>query len=640
MSWLDLRLSDLSKWNHFWSGTKQGDGPLERRWWRARAAGATAEGPDTPPIHTHNTLRVHQERSEPLLRILNEVLTPTLHLFDRHDFSLLFADRDGMVLQRDAGGSFADEAHRVRLQPGAVWDEATRGTNAIGTAIAEQRPVVVSGPAHLARPNHALVCYGVPVRDPWGEVVGVLDATSFLHRANPMAGAAVISTAKALEEALRLSMMDGAGGTLIHRLLGRLRDPALLVGPDHRIHAANTAAVASGLALGPSRSSPDGVLRVRAKVSAVLGVDTDQLRAIARGQLRVPGIEVEPVESSDGRVISWLVVLTSPVRQAPRRALPVTDAFSGLVGTDPALAAVRAHAGQVAPSTLPVLILGETGTGKELLARGIHAASDRAALPFVPVNCAALSPSLLHSELFGYADGAFTGAAKGGREGRIANAHGGTLFLDELGEMPGELQSLLLRFLEDGLYYRVGEHQPRSASVRLICATSRDLEALVADRTFRADLFYRIRGATLTLPPVRSRRDRPLLCRVLLARLCDEIGQRTVPELSTAARTHIEAAPWPGNVRELRMTLHHALVMSRGESTIEAWHLAIPGRPTTPAPTPQVEAPSLVEAKVLALQRALSEAKGNVGEAARALGVARSTVYRLMRRHGLLAEEP
>lgn len=638
MAWLDLRLPDQTQWARFWTAPDEVSGPLGSRWWRARAAGAQPEGPPALPVHTSARLTAHQERSGAVLRILDDVLAPSTALFNSRHFSLLFADADGMLLARHAGGDFAEEARRVHLQPGAMWDEATRGTNAIGTALAEQRPVVVRGSAHLAKPNHGLVCYAVPVRDPWGEVVGVLDATSFLAQATPLAGAAVISAAKAIEEALRTSFLDRSGGALIHRMLGRLREPALLVGPDLKIHAVNTAAVGSGLALGPSLGASNGVLRVRARLHDVLGLGRDELLALSRGQLEIPGVEVEPVETPEGRVISWLVLLTNH-QPAPARQPDLGRAFSALVGTDPALAGVRSHAGQIARSSLPVLILGETGTGKELLARGIHAASDRASFPFVAVNCGALSPGLLRSELFGYADGAFTGALKGGTEGRIAMAHNGTLFLDELGEMPGELQSLLLRFLGGGAYHRVGEREARHADVRLLCATSRDLARMVDEGRFRADLYYRIRGVVLQLPPVRDRSDRGLLCRTLLAQLCAERGRKTVPSLSAAALQRIDRAPWPGNVRELRMALHHALVLCQGGPTLEAWHLPGPGPDPRPpaAAAPPDDAPSLVETKVMALQRALREAQGNVSEAARALGVARSTVYRLMKRHGLPA---
>ncbi len=633
MGWLHLALDDISRWEAFWAGPERAAGPLVRRWLRARDAGAEAEGPAEPPIHTDSRLRMHQERAEPVLRALDEVLAPTAALFAARHFSLLFADADGVVVARHAGGGFAEHAHRLRLQPGAAWDEATRGTNAIGTALAEQRPVHVRGAAHLARPNHRLVCYAAPVHDPWGQLVGVLDATSMLEQANPLAGAAVLSAAKAVEEALRVSMLDGAGGTLVHRLLARMRDPAVLVGPDGRVHLANHAAVARGMPLGPAIGGSDGLVRVRARVEDCLGVGRADVAAAGAGQIQLPGLEVEPVETRDGRIISWMVLSSTPPQPTTPRSRR-SDAFAALVGTDAALSAVRAHAARVGPSTLPVLILGETGTGKELLARGIHAASHRAAQPFIALNCAALTPSLLQSELFGYAPGAFTGAAASGRDGRIASADGGTLFLDELGEMPGPLQALLLRFLEDGSYFRVGEQSPRRADVRLVCATCRDLRSMVDAGQFRADLFYRIRGSILELPPVRARSDRPLLSRTLLAQLCQELGQRRVPELAPEALAAIDTAPWPGNTRELRMALHHALVVSEGAARIESWHLPLM-RAGAPAPAPAVPAPSIRDAKVTALQRALAATQGNVSAAARKLGVARSTVYRLMQKHGL-----
>jgi len=259
----------------------------------------------------------------------------------------------------------------------------------------------------------------------------------------------------------------------------------------------------------------------------------------------------------------------------------------------------------------------------------------------VPVNCAALTPTLLQSELFGYAGGAFTDADPRGRAGRLATADQGTLFLDEIAEMPLALQALLLRVLEDGMYHRVGEDTPRSVDVRLVCATCRDLPALVEQGAFRADLYYRIRGACLVLPPVRDRSDLDLLCATLLTRLAREQDRGPTPSLSPEALSAIEAWDWPGNVRELRMALHHALVVARGERSIQAWHLpdmltqgsATPTATTRPGSDAQ--APSLAEARVQAVRKALQRCQGNVSAAARSLGVARSTVYRLMKKHGL-----
>ncbi|MCB9678087.1 MAG: sigma-54-dependent Fis family transcriptional regulator [Alphaproteobacteria bacterium] len=625
MSWLDLHLE--GDWDVVSPDTAPV--PLREHWQRSVLVGADREGPADEPLLTASGLVRHREPLEPVLRILDDVLAPMVATFDRRDFTLLFADADGVIVDQRAGGGFAEAARRVRLQPGSVWDESQRGTNAIGTALAERRPVAVYGAAHYARPNRGLVCYATPVHDPWGDVIGVLDATSFLGRADPMTGAAVVAAAKAIEEALRISTLMRSGGSIVERLLGRLRDPAVVVMPDGRITHANRLAVDRGLALGTTYAGAPDVLRARAWARDALGLTVLELQAAGNGQLRLPGLEVEPLEMRGGRTAGWLVVLVSasPVRRVEGH----DGAFDSIAGVDPEVVSIRAQAARVARSTLPVLLLGETGTGKELLARGIHMASDRAGLPFVPVNCASLTPGLVHSELFGYVGGAFTGADPAGRPGRIASADGGTLFLDELADLPLSAQALLLRFLEDGTYRRVGEERLRSADVRLVCATCKDLARLVDEGAFRRDLYYRLRGASFALPPVRCRTDRAVLCRAVLSRLARELGLPRVPTLSTEAMAYVDRADWPGNVRELRMALHHAIVMSDG-ATIEPWHM--PMEALERARTP-VEVSSRDEADAAALRRALADADGNVSEAARTLGVARSTLYRMRRKYGL-----
>ncbi|MCB9681215.1 MAG: sigma-54-dependent Fis family transcriptional regulator [Alphaproteobacteria bacterium] len=667
MSWLDLALTDDTDWERLAARPEAAPSPLDRCWIRSHRAGVSVDGPSSDPIVTDGTLRAHREPLDRVLRLLDEVLAPCLGVFQARDFTLLFADRDGLIVDQRAGGGFAEAARAVRLQAGAAWDEPTRGTNAIGTALVEQRPVAVRGAAHFARPNHGLVCYAAPVHDPWGEIVGVLDATSFVVRADPLAGAAVVSVARALEEALRIATLTRAQGTLVDRLLGRLRDPALLVAPDGRVTAANALAVARGLTLGRTLPAGADVVRTRARVDQVLGLDVDALATCGTRRSPRPDLEVEPVHAVDGRVAAWLVVLVGgpaatpqervpPASVAPRATPPADDGpFRALVGTDAALVAVRDRARRLARSTLPVLIQGETGTGKELLARGVHAASGRAAGPFVAVNCGALSPAILHAELFGYVGGAFTGADPGGRTGRLASADGGTLFLDELAEMPEVLQALLLRFLDDGTYHRVGDDRPRHADVRVVAATCRDLPTRVADGTFRADLYHRLCGATLTLPPLRARDDVGLLAGVLVAQLGEahpELQARAGPPvLSVPALQWLARQPWPGNVRQLRLALHHALVMADGADVVDLDHLpgAVPPTPSRrgddasepvarPTPPPGAPAtPALAQTQAEAVRRALRAARGNVSAAARALGIARSTVYRLVQRHGIEA---
>jgi transcriptional regulator of acetoin/glycerol metabolism len=633
MGWLHLMLADDSDPERLLADPVVNDlvGP---RWQRALASGASPEGPPSEPILTERRLRERREAVGPMLSVLDGILSPVLRGFAKRDYTLLFADQSGVIVRQDGGGGFADDARRLRLQVGSCWDEPTRGTNAIGTALTEGRAIVVHGGAHLARPNRSLVCYAAPVHDSWGEVVGVLDATSFASAADPAIGAAIFAAARAMEEALHVASLARAGGGIVERLLGRLREPAFLVAPDGQITHANDAARASDRDLGSSWSAgSSGVGRVRVAVRRALGVEVTELAAAARGQIRLPGLEVEPV-GIDGRIGAFLVLAT-PARAA---VPPPPTVLERLVGSDPAIVAVRSHAATIARSMLPILVRGPSGTGKELVARGIHDASERADAPFVAVNCGAITPTLLHSELFGYGPGAFTGADTRGRDGLVAAADGGTLFLDEFADMPGPVQVLLLRFLEDGTYRRVGETRTRRADVRLICATARDLEQRVAEGTFRDDLYYRVCGVVLRLPPLSARSDLALLARTLLQQLADERGQGRAPFVSEAAMALLAAAPWPGNVRQLKMALHHALVMAGDARTLEPHHLPqIPRAPTGDPVSVSTVAPAvrprLVDTQVEAIRRALAAADGNVSAAARSLGIARSTVYRILRRH-------
>jgi len=644
--WLTLDGTPPALWERFRQGAARAGESAARsivsRWQRVRALGAD---PDTPsePIDAHGDVRARRDRLGPLLHGLPEVLEQTTRAFAERDFVLLLADHEGVVVEQRGGGGFADEARRVRLIPGSHWSETTRGTNAIGTALAERRPVAVHGAAHWARPNHGLVCYATPICDPAGDIVAVLDATSFIDRADPFARVAVESTARALEERLRAyAYATTRPVSAVERLIDGYVTGAMLVEPSGRVRRANHAA-RRWLAQSPiwdwvalERAARAGeTLPIRAHHGGVLGT-----------------ARIEPLIDGRDRMLAAVVLAHAPT---PRPALVRQERagpFDTLHGSDPALQATRRLAARLAPTDLPLVLLAETGTGKDLLARALHAASPRRAGPFVALNCGALTAGLLDSELFGYGPGAFTGALKGGRDGHLAAADGGTLFLDEVAEMPAPLQARLLRFLESGTYHRVGEATERRADVRLICATCRDLPAMVAAGTFRADLYYRIRGAALTLPPVRERADISELARALLADLARAEGTGAT-RFAPAALDAIQSWDWPGNIRELKTALRVARVLSDGDQVdvshlppevqaavgpaqLPQSHPAPVASEPPPAALPREQALAAVEASAVA--RALAESGGNVSEAARRLGVARSTLYRMMARHGVDAD--
>jgi transcriptional regulator with PAS, ATPase and Fis domain len=347
--------------------------------------------------------------------------------------------------------------------------------------------------------------------------------------------------------------------------------------------------------------------------------------------LRGLEVELEPIGNPDDPFAS-IVHLRSrrwrPRSLGPAERLP--DAFAAIVGRDPAVLAALHQAARFARTDLPVLLLAETGAGKEIFARAIHAASSRAPAPFVAVNCGALTGTLLESELFGYGPGAFTGAAPTGHHGKLMAAHRGTLFLDEVAEMTLPAQATLLRFLEDGTFYRVGEATERHADVRLVAATSRDLPTLVTQGRFRSDLYFRLRGVVLRLPPLRDRTDRRELTLALLERIARARGTPKPLGVSRAACEWIERHAWPGNVRELRTALEYAVVLAGDAPRIEVWHL-----PIDEAEEPLERGDLRAAAERTALLQALDQSRGNLSDAARSLGVARSTLYRMLARHDL-----
>jgi DNA-binding NtrC family response regulator len=316
-----------------------------------------------------------------------------------------------------------------------------------------------------------------------------------------------------------------------------------------------------------------------------------------------------------------------------RQALKREYRFRDLVSKSPAMQSVFELAKTAARSNSTILVLGESGSGKEVLARAIHAESLRAEGSFVAVSCAALTESLLESELFGHEKGSFTGATAR-RKGKFEAAHGGTLFLDEIGDISGKLQLDLLRVLEERKVHRIGGNENIEIDVRIIAATNRDLRKAVADGKFREDLFYRLNVIPITLPPVRQRReDLPLLVDSILERLAVEMKKR-LDGISAEAMTAIMSHDWPGNVRELRNVLERGAVVAQGP-TLQLVDLGLGGNGSK-GELPRTGAlASLEDMERRHVAAVLAHAGGNVSQAARILGIDRVTLYNKMKRYGI-----
>ncbi len=322
------------------------------------------------------------------------------------------------------------------------------------------------------------------------------------------------------------------------------------------------------------------------------------------------------------------------------------DGFEGIIAGSDAMRKILRTIRTVAPSNLPVLITGESGTGKELIARAVHANSRRRDKRFVTFNCAGQSESLLEDQLFGHVKGAYTGAEKD-REGVFEYADGGTLFLDEIGDMPMSQQAKVLRVLESGEVVRLGSNEPRHVDVRFVSATNRDLQKMVEEGQFREDLFFRLNGAHVHLPPLRERReDIPRIVHHAIARYAQEIApDRPLPEISDAAMMRLTQARWPGNVRQLLNTVQNMVVMALGESeqdpaVIDTRHIppdivADEQDDTPQAPGASLAGTSLEQLEKRAIRETLRLTGGNREKTAQMLGIGERTLYRKLKEYGL-----
>jgi DNA-binding NtrC family response regulator len=314
--------------------------------------------------------------------------------------------------------------------------------------------------------------------------------------------------------------------------------------------------------------------------------------------------------------------------------------FEGIIGKSEAMRRVVATARQVAASDIPVLIMGESGTGKELIARAIHNHSNRRKGRLVPLNCAGLAESILEDELFGHVKGSFTGAQTN-REGRFEHADGGTLFMDEIGDMPATMQAKLLRVLENGELVRLGSNEPVRVDVRLISATNRDLDEMVAEKQFREDLYFRIKGVTIQIAPLRERReDIPLLVHFFLKQASEKYGKKIVG-LKPQTLAALMGYAWPGNVRQLRNVVENMVVMTSDQEEIDVTSLPVEVSPAAggvagaTAGMDNLVGMSLQQAEIELIRNTLKMTNDNREQAAKILGIGERTLYRKIREYGL-----
>ncbi len=636
-------------------GEGQDAGPAEhrdviRRSWQ-RCLGEYRLDPCHPrPVRvlTQQALRDHQESVDELLHVARAGVDRLYGQVARLGYALLLTDRRGITVAF-RGQSEQDRAlRRAGLYLGADWDERHAGTCAVGTCLHDGQAITCHQGEHFDATHIDLTCTAAPITDPQGRVMAVLDISALqsprAQESQTFALSLVNLHARMIEDAYflhryrdSLILRFDSAREFVHlngRGLIAIQEDGSLIAANHE----GRALIDAHLRRWPPWSAaclPGATQLFDAELGDLLGIPAageDQIRAFR-------------ARANDA---TCFVTLLEPRGRPPKATTTAprdasVPALDRLAADDPAMHRLLKLARRLRNETVSVLIRGETGTGKEVLARALHDSGPRAQAPFVAVNCAAIPEALIESELFGYLPGAFTGGRPKGMRGLIQQADGGTLFLDEIGDMPLTLQTRLLRVLAEREVMPLGAETPVRVDIRVVTATHRDVTELIRAGDFREDLYYRLNGAELRLPALRERADRHYVIRRVHDELQAERGQSH--HLRADAMSALLAHDWPGNIRQLRNALAFAMATAEGDEITlhdlpEACHGAA-GPTTLTAPASLGSAPSSASAAPSADGQALLEllrrSAWNISQVARQLGVSRPTVYRRMRRHGLVA---
>ena len=595
---------------------------------------------------------------------------------------IVLTDGTGTILRTRCQSTFIEPAEKVALRPGVSWAESSKGTNAVGTALILESDICVHGNEHYIQSNHFLTCAASLIKDHSGNVIGVLNVSGDKRSFHPHTMMLVEMCARTIENNWFRDKFRHSMQLHFHtqgELIGTAEEGSIAFGEDGKVLGVNRA----GLKILEFGASALRIQGLRMLFGMGFGDLMDKLRLATFTPLKM--------NLSNGREISVRVswneaTISSNTLNMPSRhahALPALSASSlphpkatqtvkkepyqldDLDFGDELVRSVTQKVRHVIDKDISILILGETGTGKELLANAIHQFSQRRDKPFVAINCASIPEKLIESELFGYEEGAFTGAKRKGAAGKLLQANGGTLFLDEIGDMPLSLQARLLRVLQERKVVPLGGHRSMDIDVNLICATHRNLRELIDQRGFRDDLYYRINGISVKLPRLRDRTDLAALCQKILQELSPHHVLTIQPTLMKAFLRY----SWPGNLRQLNNVLKTAVIMASHEHEITKMHLAddfvdelstlieeasltleasiqpsffeLSDRRTeltrkggdlaAPTSLPSTM-DNLEQVEITTIRRVLDACGGNVSTASKQLNISRNTIYRKLKK--------
>jgi len=613
---------------------------------------------------TPSKLKELRNKRKHLVNIARPIMLNLYEFVQNSGFIVLLTDERGYIIESLGDKDTMVEARTLNFVPGADWSEESVGTNAIGTAAALGKPLQTAGAEHYCQKHHAWTCSATPIFDKNHEMVGVLDMSGPVNGTHLHTLGMVVAAGQAIMDQMRIQEKNWwleQANQRLNQIFRTISDGVVTIDSVGIINNINP--VAEDI-LGKSSRELTGL-----SITDVLGRGIPSFERAIQRQDAYNDIEVL-VDTVDGRVhclssgvpimdnegvFTGAVIFFRPMERVQKLVNRLSGAqamfhFKDIIGDSPEMAEVTRLAALAAAGNSNVLLEGESGTGKEVIAQAIHNRSHRRKGPFVAVNCGAIPRELIASELFGYSEGAFTGAKRGGRPGKFELAAGGTLFLDEIGDMPLEQQVALLRVLQDKKITRIGDDKTIPVDFRIICATNKSLWEEVERGNFRMDLYYRINVVSINIPSLRNHpQDIPMLFdHFMKATGGDQIWNEI--EIDDQIIEYLKQYPWPGNVRELQNVVERLIGMSQGSRIRLEYLPASIYHPDRPDPQPRqvAEAPNgavnaareqrkqkMEEIERNEITGLVSKHGGNISEVAKEMGISRSSVYRKIGRYNI-----
>jgi len=574
--------------------------------------------------------------NEKIISIAKPVMENIIEVIKETSFSLILTDAEGVIIHVVECESIHNKHSSLNFVLGTWWDEKNVGSNAIGTALARNEDTHMIGAEHYALSHHPWTCSAALIHNPNGEVIACLDISGSVEDDHIHTFGIVTSAARIIEK--QLDLMESY--ELIDNAFNSVLDGLLSIDNDFQILRMNEKMM--GL-LGITSKDLDALdIRKIFKDIAIETVVMGRGENIKRNDYTIKYnhknieclINISPTRVD--QEITGAVIFVKEAQQVRKvvsqmAGFNATYTFNDFLTINPQFQESIQFAKRISKTDSTILIQGESGTGKELLAHSIHNHSQRKKGPFIAINCAALPQNIVESELFGYEKGSFTGALKDGKPGKFELASNGTIFLDEIGELPLEIQSKLLRVLENKKITRIGSNFQRPLDIRIIAATNRDLKKEIKENRFREDLFYRLDEINLNLPPLRQRKEDIL---ILADHFLKEMNNNNPDQekyLSERLKNHLIKKEWQGNVRELRNFIRKSYYKFQGDVIDVSQEKSM----LSSSSASDIKNNSLEALEKQHIMEALDVSKGNVVEASGYLAIGKSTLYRKIKKYGI-----